>query len=258
MRNSLYLAAAAAVGPMLALASPAHAGLQFFLEVTPGGPPASVDCPGAGSPSPCDYNGAGTSLTLNPIPFTLNGVVITGALETASGVPGAPGIDSLASSSLAVLNTTDTVKTVTVVISDTDYTAPVANVQLSGSGTFQATVGSTLTYEWFADPLNTQGADPTGSTPPGTPLHSFTTTATGLVQSFATNFSTPFSATAPFSMTEEVVYTLQPEGELLSRGTTMVASGVPEPSTWVMMALGFAGLGFLGHRSSRTKIAMID
>jgi hypothetical protein len=32
----------------------------------------------------------------------------------------------------------------------------------------------------------------------------------------------------------------------------------PEPSTWVMMFLGFAGLGFVGHRSSRTKIALID
>jgi hypothetical protein len=38
----------------------------------------------------------------------------------------------------------------------------------------------------------------------------------------------------------------------------MVLTSVPEPSTWVMMALGFAGLGFMGYRSSRTKISVID
>jgi hypothetical protein len=30
---------------------------------------------------------------------------------------------------------------------------------------------------------------------------------------------------------------------------------VPEPSTWAMMALGFAGLGFLGYRKTRGALA---
>jgi hypothetical protein len=29
-------------------------------------------------------------------------------------------------------------------------------------------------------------------------------------------------------------------------------TSVPEPSTWAMMLLGFAGLGFLGYRKVRT------
>jgi hypothetical protein len=33
---------------------------------------------------------------------------------------------------------------------------------------------------------------------------------------------------------------------------------IPEPSTWAMMLLGFAGLGFVGFRSSKTKLALID
>ena len=50
----------------------------------------------------------------------------------------------------------------------------------------------------------------------------------------------------------------------LTFGYTLVADGsggfgfdfaiggaVPEPSTWAMMLLGFAGLGFAGHRSTR-------
>ena len=39
---------------------------------------------------------------------------------------------------------------------------------------------------------------------------------------------------------------------------SFVERGVPEPSTWVMMLLGFAGLGFAGYRSSRKSIALAD
>jgi hypothetical protein len=31
-----------------------------------------------------------------------------------------------------------------------------------------------------------------------------------------------------------------------------VAGGVPEPSTWAMMLLGFAGLGFAGYRKANS------
>jgi hypothetical protein len=30
---------------------------------------------------------------------------------------------------------------------------------------------------------------------------------------------------------------------------------VPEPSTWAMMLVGFAGLGFAGYRASRRAVA---
>jgi hypothetical protein len=31
--------------------------------------------------------------------------------------------------------------------------------------------------------------------------------------------------------------------------------GIPEASTWAMMALGFAALGFAGYRTSRKGVA---
>jgi PEP-CTERM motif-containing protein len=31
-------------------------------------------------------------------------------------------------------------------------------------------------------------------------------------------------------------------------GTFQVVAGIPEPSTWAMMLLGFVGLGFVGRR----------
>lgn len=40
-------------------------------------------------------------------------------------------------------------------------------------------------------------------------------------------------------------------------GSTLVSSGVPEPSTWVMMILGFAGLGYAGYRkTNKARIAV--
>jgi hypothetical protein len=35
-----------------------------------------------------------------------------------------------------------------------------------------------------------------------------------------------------------------------------VAASTPEPSTWAMMILGFAGLGFAGYRASRKAAAV--
>ena len=51
---------------------------------------------------------------------------------------------------------------VTAAISDTDYTPPINNVEVSGSGTFVNSTGSSTTYTWFNDPLNNQGAENTG------------------------------------------------------------------------------------------------
>jgi hypothetical protein len=40
-----------------------------------------------------------------------------------------------------------------------------------------------------------------------------------------------------------------------TRSDNHIAS-VPEPSTWAMMLVGFAGLGFAGYRASRRTAAL--
>jgi fibro-slime domain-containing protein len=45
----------------------------------------------------------------------------------------------------------------------------------------------------------------------------------------------------------------QVDANLQFQLTNATISAVPEPSTWAMMLIGFAGLAWLGHRASRTS-----
>lgn len=60
----------------------------------------------------------------------------------------------------------------------------------------------------------------------------------GLPNGFFTQLSIGISLASPADRTETVVLYLSP-------------TPVPEPSTWAMMMLGFAGLGFAGYRATR-------
>jgi hypothetical protein len=62
--------------------------------------------------------------------------------------------------------------------------------------------------------------------------------------------ATATSAVADFSVTNQI-------NDLgLDSVTVTTPSGVPEPSTWAMMLLGFAGLGFSGFRRARARSAV--
>jgi hypothetical protein len=51
-----------------------------------------------------------------------------------------------------------------------------------------------------------------------------------------------------------VIYVNDWQG-IVGRMTREVAPAVPEPSTWAMMLLGFAGIGFMAHRRTRKNAA---
>ena len=82
----------------------------------------------------------------------LNGVQVNGSLQTSTGTPANPGPDILNTSSLSIINLTGVTKTVTVVVSDTDFTGPVGSWASSASGTWQNAVGSHITMNWYDDP----------------------------------------------------------------------------------------------------------
>jgi hypothetical protein len=45
-----------------------------------------------------------------------------------------------------------------------------------------------------------------------------------------------------------------PDGTVLDSGSSIAGPSVPESSTWAMLLLGFAGLGYAGYRR-RQKLA---
>ncbi len=51
-------------------------------------------------------------------------------------------------------------------------------------------------------------------------------------------------------------YTLVADGSGGFGFDLAVGGAVPEPSTWAMMLVGFAGLGFAGYRSARRQAAV--
>ena len=55
--------------------------------------------------------------------------------------------------------------------------------------------------------------------------------------------------------TRLLVANADPGIQLLTPADFRPGSPAPEPSTWAMMLLGFAGLGFAGYRASRKTIA---
>jgi hypothetical protein len=65
-----------------------------------------------------------------------------------------------------------------------------------------------------------------------------------------------FTPVVPGTYTWNVMYV--PLGDMNNNGVSamsesvIVGSSVPEPSTWAMMLLGFAGLGFMAHRLQKT------
>ena len=60
------------------------------------------------------------------------------------------------------------------------------------------------------------------------------------------------SVTSPFSVTE--LYRISSNGLIGAANDTIDLSAVvPEPSTWAMLGIGFAGLGYIGFRRTRAR-----
>lgn len=78
--------------------------------------------------------------------------------------------------------------------------------------------------------------------------------------SFTFATPTPLYPNSPFGvfLDQNIPQTNKTDGNWITIGTgTMTFTGsVPEPSTWAMMVLGFAALGFAGYRVSRKSVAV--
>ena len=245
--SSRVLSGLTAAGLIAGITGPGYAALQFALDVSG----TTFECVDGGA---CDTNPAVGVIQLAP--FTLNGVFINGETITASGTLTTPGsLAFLNVSNLAVVNKTGVSKTVNAVVSDADFVGPVNSWASAGSGTWQSAKGSHITLNWWDDPANALGANSVTDTP-GVLIDTFSNMATSVVQGFGTSRSGAASDGGLFSMTEQADYTLTAHGELLNRGETEVKTPIPEPSTWAMMLLGLAALGYVGfRRNGKTAVS---
>jgi hypothetical protein len=158
-------------------------------------------------------------------------------------------LNDLQLSSSNIINETGAPITVGLFASDTNFVPPTKRVTESGSLTFNSAVGSGLsTLSFFADPANTQGANPTNT--PGIPLLSTSAAPATNPDSFSGTTTTGFIANSPFSMTESASLNLIGGASVTGFDQSM-QTVVPEASTWSMLIAGFGLLGFLGVRKSR-------
>jgi hypothetical protein len=226
------------------LAIPAQATLQVAIDV--GGTPFFCADNGA-----CDSNPATGTLTLSNL--TINGVVLSGSMFSI-GTPANPSFsnaDSLDLLNLSINNTTNTTQAITATLGDTSFSSAVVAVFESiGSGPFQSMSGAIVDGSFFYDPANAQGAGTVTDTP-GTLLANFSATDNQPTHIFFAQLQVPpVLPSAPFSMTQTVSISLAANTQFV--GYDQIENAVaPEPSTWAMMLIGFAGLGF-AFRSRRS------
>jgi hypothetical protein len=223
----------------LACAGPANATLQ--LSITDGTSTFSCKDGQLG----CDQSGgANNLLTINT---TLGAFFVEITLTQSSF--GAHNVLQLSSSS--ILNNGATPGTISFVASDTNFVFPVSSIEESASLTFNQNIGaSDSTLKFWADPLNTQGANPLNT--PGALLDTVSCHALTDPDSFSGSLNSPFFAGGPFSMTEGASLALISGGSITGFDQSMTSSAVPEPRTWAMLIVGFGLMAAMGLKKRKT------
>ena len=190
----------------------------------------------------CDSSGGANNLALLN-PFS-DGTEVQFTLTQSTF--GRTNILQLSSSNIAA----SSARTITFVASDNNFLNPTSFIKSSASLTFNANIpdATDSTLKFWADHVNTQGANPTNT--PGTLLETVSGHATSDPDSFSGSRTDPFFADSPFSMTEGASLALRAGGSVTGFNQSEI-SGVPEPGTWALLGSGFGLMALLGLRRSR-------
>jgi hypothetical protein len=193
----------------------------------------------------CDLSGAANNLLT--VDTSIGGAFVQLTLATSTFGK----LNELTLSSSNILNLSGAPIDIKLLASDTGFVSPVSFIKNSASLTFADAVGSPAsTLQFWASHANVQGANPTNT--PGALL--FTTTGTPIVNpdSFEGTVTTPFANPSPFSMTEGASLNLIAGGSVTGFNQNM-QSGVPEPSTWALIGIGFGLMGLIGFSRRRAR-----
>jgi PEP-CTERM motif len=241
---------------LLSLPPRADADLQAAASIDAGPLILACDqnvCAGGAIPTILDVDPLVGSLAT--IPFVSGDISVSFAVQTSVKSPGAGGLNTLSSGGTFVQNNGIVNHDIQLTISDTSFNGPASVFTATGSGTWvdqtlpAAYGGSTITMEWFNDPLNAQGAESVGDTPGFLVFSDTDTPADGTNnQSFSFNFAGALVNPDPglFSMTLDNEFTLGPGIRLESRGQALAKPqlAVPAPATLLLLGSALVLLGW--------------
>ena len=234
--SRLILSIVTAGGAAAALTTQAGATLQFSV----GSGESSYTCIDNSS---CDSNPAAGMISIPEISFA--GITGTNVTVTATG-------DSLNFTVGSLTNDSGGTLFANFAVSDSGFGDPI-RFKTFFTTTWRDAAGSSIDVAWYADPQNAPGAN-TPTDTPGSQFDSFGADTPGGSDTASHSGAGALDISAPFSLS------VGGSIELASGGTESasesVTVGVPEPSTWAMMLLGFAGLGFAGYRARKGTAAV--
>jgi hypothetical protein len=213
-----------------------------------------------GAPSPTTATASDTDATVGSlalgsttVPITFGDFSVLGSVSTSNS-PG-DGLAQLISNSLSVTNNSATAHTITLIISDTGFTMP-GNPMLTAeaNGGFSTVAGSGVTTV-LGDSINAKAFASFANTlfGMGVTVQNFSYSAQNLPIDSYNNTTTSLggSSAVPYSMTVELVFTLQGHTILTNRGDAITASPiVPEPAT---LAMAFSVLPLIGFAAWRKR-----
>jgi hypothetical protein len=191
-----------------------------------------------------------TTLATGSSPLSLPATTCCGATDSfivSADVVGTPPLTSGSLLTDTIDLNTSAPGTLIIWVTETGLTSPVGEVNFTSgltSNLFHGAISS-VTLSTFVSP--TDGVSP----PNGTPLD--TATFTGLGTETLSTVDNP--GAGPYSLQEVFVIHATGAGNT-NLSIDLTSSVIPETSTWVMMLLGFAGLGYVGFRQARARSAI--
>jgi PEP-CTERM motif len=250
---SRLLFAGFSVGGLAAgFTAPAHATLQFTIGFV--GSEGSFTCV---DNSACDTNAAVGIIDIPSISF--EGLVGTDIVAESFGNEAVSGFAPASAPGLSysvgsLFNGSGVALNGRFALSDTNFRGPArrsrtsANVEWTDGGDSSLDLGS------FLDTNNAQG----GNTPTDAPGDQIFGVSFAASEGDQSESQTGFPPSPdPFSLSDQGTLLLK-AGATVSGGQSITVSDtVPEPSTWAMMAIGFAGLGFAGYKRARRRPALV-
>jgi hypothetical protein len=233
-------------GAAVGFTAPAHATLQFTVGLA--GSEASFTCV---DNSACDSNPVEGVIDIPTISFEglAGSNIVVESIGTVHGV----GDATLRYRVGSLFNGSDQRLDGRFAVSDTDFRGPPGTYQTRADVAWTNGGDSSLGLISTFDTNNAQG----GNTPtdaPGSTIDAASFLASDGDQTHS--FSGSLSGSSLFSLSDEGTLLLD-VGATVSGGQDVTVAIVPEPSTWAMMVIGFAGLGFAGYRRVRRRPAAV-